>query len=93
MDTSTPLGRLMLGILSAFAQLERENIKERTQMGMLERIKEGYWMGGGRIPFGYDYDKAKGILVPNKDAATVRKIYELYIEGKSAQTIAVHVRA
>lgn len=88
MDTSTPLGRLMLGILSAFAQLERENIKERTQMGMLERIKEGYWMGGGRIPFGYDYDKAKGILVPNKDAVTVRKIYELYIEGKSAQTIA-----
>lgn len=88
MDTSTPLGRLMLGILSAFAQLERENIKERTRMGMLERIKEGYWMGGGRVPFGYDYDKDKGILVPNKDAKTVRKIYELYIDGKSAQTIA-----
>jgi len=88
MDTSTPLGRLMLGILSAFAQLERENIKERTRMGMLERIKEGYWMGGGRIPFGYDYDKDKGILVPNSDAETVRKIYELYIDGKSAQTIA-----
>ena len=88
MDTSTPLGRLMLGILSAFAQLERENIKERTRMGMLERIKEGYWMGGGRVPFGYDYDKAKGILVPNEDAKTVKKIYELYIDGKSAQTIA-----
>lgn len=88
MDTSTPLGRLMLGILSAFAQLERENIKERTRMGMLERIKEGYWMGGGRIPFGYDYDKNKGILVPNEDAKTVQKIYELYISGKSAQAIA-----
>lgn len=88
MDTSTPLGRLMLGILSAFAQLERENIKERTRMGMLERIKEGYWMGGGRIPFGYDYDKERGILVPNEDAKTVRQIYDLYIEGKSAQTIA-----
>lgn len=88
MDTSTPLGRLMLGILSAFAQLERENIKERTRMGMLERVKEGYWMGGGRIPFGYDYDKNKGILVPNKDAETVRQIYQLYIDGKSAQTIA-----
>lgn len=88
MDTSTPLGRLMLGILSAFAQLERENIKERTRMGMLERVKEGYWMGGGRVPFGYDYNKETGILVPNKDAETVRQIYDLYISGKSAQAIA-----
>ena len=30
MDTSTPIGRAMLGIMSAFAQLERETIKERT---------------------------------------------------------------
>ena len=88
MDTSTPLGRLMLGILSAFAQLERENIRERTRMGMRERVKSGLWMGGGRIPFGYDYDKEQGILVPNKDAETVRKIYKLYLEGYSSAKIA-----
>ncbi len=88
MDTSTPLGRLMLGILSAFAQLERENIRERTSMGMKERIKEGFWMGGGRVPFGYDYDADKGILVPNSDADTVRKVYELYLNGYSTNTIA-----
>lgn len=88
MDTSTPMGRLMLGILSAFAQLERENIRLRTRMGMKERVKAGLWMGGGRIPFGYDYDKEKGILVPNKDAEKVRQVYKLYIEGKSPQEIA-----
>ena len=88
MDTSTPLGRLMLGILSAFAQLERENIKERTKMGMKERIKAGYWPGGGRIPFGYDYDSEKGILIPNKDADTVRLIYSLYLEGYPMYKIA-----
>lgn len=88
MDTSTPMGRLMLGILSAFAQLERENIRLRTRMGMKERVKSGLWMGGGRIPFGYDYDKEQGILVPNKDAEKVRQIYKLYIEGKSPQEIA-----
>lgn len=88
MDTSTPLGRLMLGILSAFAQLERENIKERTSMGMKERVKEGYWMGGGRVPFGYDYDSSRGILVPNGDAETVRRIYELYLDGYSLNAIA-----
>ena len=88
MDTSTPLGRLMLGILSAFAQLERENIRERTRMGMKERIKSGLWPGGGRIPFGYDYDSQKGILVPNEDAKTVRRIYDLYLEGYSPRRIA-----
>jgi site-specific DNA recombinase len=88
MDTSTPLGRLMLGILSAFAQLERENIRERTRMGMKERVKSGLWMGGGRVPFGYDYDKEQGILVPNKDAETVRKVYDLYLEGYSCSKIA-----
>ena len=88
MDTSTPLGRLMLGILSAFAQLERENIRERTSMGMKERVKNGYWMGGGRIPFGYDYDTEKGILVPNSDADTVRRVYDLYLSGYSTNAIA-----
>ena len=87
MDTSTPLGRLMLGILSAFAQLERENIRERTRMGMKERVKSGLWMGGGHVPYGYDYDKDKGILVPNQDAETVRKMYDLYLAGNSCSSI------
>lgn len=88
MDTSTPIGRAMLGIMSAFAQLERETIRERTRMGMKERVKSGLWMGGGRVPFGYEYDRAKGILVPNQDAETVRKIYDLYLQGYSADRIA-----
>ena len=88
MDTSTPMGKLMLGILSAFAQLERENIRLRTRMGMLERVKNGYWMGGGRVPFGYDYDSQQGILVPNKDAEKVKQIYELYLKGYAPQPIA-----
>ncbi len=88
MDTSTPMGRAMLGILSAFAQLERETIRERTRMGMLERVKLGYWPGGGRTPFGYDYDPQQGTLTPNADAETVRRIYELYLRGYSTARIA-----
>ncbi len=87
-DTSTPIGRAMLGIMSAFAQLERETIRERTRMGMKERVKTGLWMGGGRIPFGYDYDKNKGVLVPNEDADKVKKTYELYLKGYSTDRIA-----
>lgn len=88
LDTSTPMGRLMIGILSAFAQLERENIRERTRMGMKERVKSGLWMGGGRIPFGYDYDPNEGVLVPNEDAETVRQMYDLYLQGFSTNSIA-----
>ena len=88
MDTATPIGRAMLGIMSAFAQLERETIRERTRLGMRERVKSGLWMGGGRVPFGYDYDKNRGILVPNRDAEIVRKIYDLYLQGYSMMKIA-----
>lgn len=88
LDTATPMGRAMLGIMSAFAQLERETIRERTRMGMKERVKEGLWMGGGRTPFGYDYDRTTGVLVPNADAAVVKRIYELYLSGYSAARIA-----
>ena len=87
-DTGTPYGRAMIGILSAFAQLERENIFLRTRMGMVERVRQGFWPGGGKIPFGYDYDLAKGILVPNSDADTVREIYARYLSGESAGSIA-----
>lgn len=88
MDTATPIGRAMLGIMSAFAQLERETIRERTRIGMRERVKNGYWPGGGKIPFGYDYDSEAGTLIPNSDAETVRKIYSLYLGGRSFMRIA-----
>lgn len=87
-DTGSPYGRAMIGILSAFAQLERENIFLRTRMGMVERVRQGYWPGGGKIPFGYDYDAAKGILVPNGDADTVREIYARFLAGQSTGRIA-----
>lgn len=87
-DTSTPFGRAMIGILSVFAQFERENIFERTRSGMQKRVEAGFWPGGGGIPFGYDYDPTQGILVPNADADKVRYIYDKYLAGGSLQTIA-----
>ena len=87
-DTATPYGKAMIGILSVFAQLERENIRERTRMGMYERVKAGYWMGGGGTPFGYDYDPSQDILVPNEHADDVRNIYNLYLQGYSTTKLA-----
>lgn len=87
-DTNTPYGKAMVGILSVFAQLERENIRERTRMGMYERVKSGLWMGGGIQPFGYTYDANKDILVPNEHAEDVRQIYDLYLQGYSTTKLA-----
>jgi len=87
-NTDTPFGRAMIGILSVFAQLERENIFERTRGGMQKRVEKGYWPGGGRTPYGYDYDSQQGILIPNDKAEMVRHIYDRYIAGASMQTIA-----
>ena len=85
-DTSTPLGRAMIGVLSVFAQLEREQIRERMAMGRTERAKSGLWQGGGWIPIGYDY--VDGRLVPNQiRAAAVRDIYELFIGGTAITSI------
>ena len=87
-NTATAFGRAVVGILSVFAQLERENIFERTRSGMQKRVESGLWPGGGRVPFGYDYDRERGILVTNRDADRVRQVYDLYIKGFALQTIA-----
>src|SRR5699024_2663317 len=84
-DTSTAFGRAMVGILSVFAQLEVENMKERSKMGKLERAKEGLW-GGGIDPFGYDY--VDGKLIKNANAEIVKKAYDLYLSGDGTPTIA-----
>lgn len=91
-DTTSPFGKAMIGILSVFAQLERETILERTRLGLKKRAEAGLWRGGGKIPFPYDYDKEKGILVPNHEKVTVlNKMISLYLGGKSFNKIATIV--
>ncbi|MBO6293313.1 MAG: recombinase family protein [Selenomonas sp.] len=78
-DTSTPLGRAMVGILSVFAQLEREQIRERMAMGRAERARQGLYHGGGWKPFGYDY--VDGRLVVNPiEAEAVKDTYRLFLD-------------
>jgi len=85
-DTTTPLGRAMIGILSVFAQLERENIKERLTLGRTERAKEGLYNGQGRTPIGYEYVDNR-LIINEYEALQVKKIFELYIKGWGYQKI------
>ena len=86
-DTSTPHGKFIIGILSVFAQLEREKIKERTMIGKDSRAKEGKWHGSKWIPIGYDYND--GLLFPNEyEVMQIKEIASLFLKRTPVRTIA-----
>lgn len=83
-DTSTPFGKAMIGLLAVFAQLEREQIKERMQLGKLGRAKSGKSMMWARTSYGYDYHKETGTVTINElEAIAVRDIFNSYLAGMS----------
>lgn len=86
-DTSTPLGRAMIGILAVFAQLEREQIKERMSMGREARAKQGKYAGSWRTPIGYDYIDGE-LVVNDFEKLQIQKIFEDYASGKGCVKIA-----
>lgn len=81
-DTSSAFGKAMIGILAVFAQLEREQIKERMTMGKVGRAKAGKSMSWARIPFGYTYENDTYIKHPIQ-APIVKQIFEDYLHGLS----------
>lgn len=88
-DTSTAFGRAIIGILAAFAQLERENIKERTSMGRSARISKGRY-SGSHAPLGYHFATGSNDLYINSyEAGIVREIFSLFLSGESVNRIAV----
>ncbi|WP_277680188.1 recombinase family protein [Gracilibacillus dipsosauri] len=92
-DTSSSFGRAMIGILSVFAQLEREQIKERVLMGKEARAKSGKWHGGGgvnRLAVGYDYKDGE-LVINEYEAECVRFIYNEYLKGNGITKVYLKV--
>lgn len=73
-DTSSAFGKAMIGILAVFAQLEREQIKERMSMGKRGRAKAGKAMSWSIVPFGYTYENDTYIPDPIQAPILVSKI-------------------
>lgn len=81
-DTSNQMGRLFFTIMSALAEMERENIREQTINGKKYNALSGNW-NGGQAPYGYNLEN--GCLVINKEEAeVVKKIYEWFMETDEA---------
>ncbi|MBE5919550.1 MAG: recombinase family protein [Pseudobutyrivibrio ruminis] len=76
-DSSKDAGKLMISVLSAVAEIERENIRAQTMEGRMQKAREGKW-NGGMAPYGYKL--VDGNLVINEEEAEViRKIFEVYV--------------
>jgi len=81
-NTATSMGRLVLNVLLSFAQFEREIISERTRDKIAAARRRGRWSGGRPI-LGYDIDPHnKRLLVNPSEAARVRAIFQLYLDGE-----------
>lgn len=76
-DTSTAIGEAMLKIILVFAELERNMTSERVTATMINRASNGIW-NGGRIPYGYSYDKATQTFSIEPEE---NKIYNCIIES------------
>lgn len=78
-DSSKDSGKLTITVLSAVAEIERENILVQTMEGRKQKAREGKW-NGGQAPFGYDLDSRNSTLVVNEEEAEiVRIIYDKFV--------------
>ena len=76
-DSSKDSGKLMISVLSAVAEIERENIRTQTMAGREQKAREGKW-NGGFAPYGYRLENGQ-LLIAEDEVEVIRVIYERYV--------------
>ena len=76
-DSSKDAGKLMISVLSAVAEIERENIRVQTMEGRIQKAREGKW-NGGFAPYGYTLEKGN-LFVNEEEAEAIRIIFDKYV--------------
>lgn len=79
-DSSQTSGKLLISVLSAVAEIERENILEQTMNGRREKARQGLW-NGGPAPYGYIL-KDNSLVISEEEADIVRLIFDKYVNTK-----------
>ena len=83
-DSSQTSGKLLISVLSAVAEIERENILEQTMNGRREKARQGKWNGG---PPPYGYMIKDGVLqIEEDEAKIVKMVFEMYTTTKIGYT-------
>ncbi len=78
-DTTTASGRGFLGMAAVFAQLEAEQVAERTREGNRHRASKGIWLY--QAPFGYDYSTHTKLLTPGDRADDCAAVFRRFVEA------------
>lgn len=76
-DSSKDAGKLMISVLSAVAEIERENIRIQTMEGRIQKAREGKW-NGGFAPYGYKLVGGK-LEINEEEAEAIRVIFDQYV--------------
>lgn len=76
-DSSKDSGKLVISVLSAVAEIERENILVQTMEGRRQKAREGKW-NGGFAPYGYRLEDGK-LVIAEDEAEVIRIIYDKFI--------------
>lgn len=76
-DSSKDAGKLMISVLSAVAEIERENIRVQTMEGRIQKAREGRW-NGGFAPYGYSLEKGQ-LFINEEEANAIRVIFDQYV--------------
>ena len=76
-DSSKDAGKLMISVLSAVAEIERENIRTQTMAGREQKAREGKW-NGGFAPYGYKLEDGN-LVIAEDEVEVIRVIYDRYI--------------
>lgn len=89
-DSSKDSGKLMISVLSAVAEIERENILVQTMEGRKQKAREGKW-NGGFAPYGYKLVDGE-LKIAEDEAEIIRVIYDKFIHTTmGAATVAKYL--
>lgn len=84
----SPMEQAYTQMMAVFAQLDKNTMMLRMRGGMLERVKQGYWPGGGRTPKCYNYNSETGILeIIPEEAEKANAALDMYIAGATDKEI------
>jgi DNA invertase Pin-like site-specific DNA recombinase len=87
-DTLSGDGELMLTILSSFAQEESKNVSDNINWRFKQKFQRGELVINEKRFLGYDKNQYGDLVINQKEAKVVRRIFENYLSGKGSFTIA-----
>lgn len=101
LDSSTAIGRVVIGILGILSAFERELTGERVKASCIARVRQGRWVGG-KLPYGYTLIK-DGDPLPNgrqphkvvpdeKIAPYLKIIWEMAADNRSLTQIGLELQ-